>query len=747
MSIRFKPMDEAGSNSTLRIALIGNPNTGKSTLFSRLSGIHQRTGNYPGVTVEKRVGFSQHEGLAIEWIDLPGSYSLVPRSPDEWVTVDVLLGQQAGELPPDGVVCVLDASNLERNLYLLSQLLDLQIPVIVALNMVDLADRQGVEVDLQQLAGQLDVPVVATQANKHVGVDDLLTAVCQIRKIEQPSQFIKFPELFEVTEKKLAGELEQSDPPLHLPRFLLQRLLLQDDPEVGRRILGEELAGRMQPQLVTLRESLQNEGIHLASVEATSRYGWVGEIAKLAVEKRSVSQVVISWADRLDRILVHKFFGTVVFLGLMLLMFQSIFAWADPLMGLIESFTGWIGEQVAGVLPEGLFQSLIVDGVIAGVGGVLVFLPQILILFLFIGLLEDCGYMARAAFLMDRLMAKIGLNGKSFIPLLSSFACAIPGIMATRTIENPRDRLITILVAPLMSCSARLPVYTVLIAAFIPDKTWAGGWIGLQGFVMFAMYLLGIVVAIGMAFTLKKTLLRGASSPFLLELPPFKVPSAKTVASRVLERGGSFVKRAGTLILSVTVLVWAAATFPQSDKTEQDYESAAAALQTQFATDINSDEAYESAMVELDNRFASRRLRESFLGRAGQAVEPMVRPLGWDWKIGCAVLASFPAREVVIGTMGVIYQLGGDQDEQSQPLREALKQDRWETTGEPVFNVPVALSIMVFFALCAQCSSTLVVIWRETASWQWPLFTFGYMTGLAYVAAFMTYQIGNLLGA
>lgn len=355
--------------------------------------------------------------------------------------------------------------------------------------------------------------------------------------------------------------------------------------------------------------------------------------------------------------------------------------------------------------------------------------------------------MARAAFLMDRLMAKIGLNGKSFIPLLSSFACAIPGIMATRTIENPRDRLITILVAPLMSCSARLPVYTVLIAAFIPDKTWAGGWIGLQGFVMFAMYLLGIVVAIGMAFTLKKTLLRGASSPFLLELPPFKVPSAKTVASRVLERGGSFVKRAGTLILSVTVLVWAAATFPQSDKTEQDYESAAAALQTQFATDINSDEAYESAMVELDNRFASRRLRESFLGRAGQAVEPMVRPLGWDWKIGCAVLASFPAREVVIGTMGVIYQLGGDQDEQSQPLREALKQDRWETTGEPVFNVPVALSIMVFFALCAQCSSTLVVIWRETASWQWPLFTFGYMTGLAYVAAFMTYQIGNLLGA
>lgn len=740
-------MDEAGSNSTLRIALIGNPNTGKSTLFSRLSGIHQRTGNYPGVTVEKRVGSSQHDGLAIEWIDLPGTYSLVPRSPDEWVTVDVLLGQQAGELPPDGVVCVLDASNLERNLYLLSQLLDLKIPVIVALNMVDLAERQGVRVDLQQLAGQLDVPVVATQANKHVGVDDLLSAVCQIRKIEQPSQSIKFPELFEATEINLARELEHLDPPLHLPRFLLQRLLLQDDIEVSQRILGEELAGRMQSQLVTLRQSLKSEGIHLASVEATSRYGWVGEIAKRAVEKRPVSQVAISWADRLDRILVHKVFGTVVFLGLMLLMFQSIFAWADPLMGLIESFTGWIGEQVAGVLPEGLFQSLIVDGVIAGVGGVLVFLPQILILFLFIGLLEDCGYMARAAFLMDRLMAKIGLNGKSFIPLLSSFACAIPGIMATRTIENPRDRLITILVAPLMSCSARLPVYTVLIAAFIPDKTWAGGWIGLQGFVMFAMYLLGIVVAIGMAFTLKKTLLRGASSPFLLELPPFKVPSAKTVAARVLERGGSFVKRAGTLILSVTVLVWAAATFPQSEKTQQDYEFAAAELKTEFETDSNSAEAYESAMVELDNRFASRRLRESLLGRAGKAVEPMVRPLGWDWKIGCAVLASFPAREVVIGTMGVIYQLGGEQDEQSQPLREALKQDRWESTGEPVFNVPVALSIMVFFALCAQCASTLVVIWRETASWQWPLFTFAYMTGLAYVAAFMTYQIGNLLGA
>jgi ferrous iron transport protein B len=729
-------MDSSSSETTLRIALIGNPNTGKSTLFSRLSGIRQRTGNYPGVTVEKRVGLSCHNNLEIEWIDLPGTYSLVPRSPDEWIAVDVLVGHQMGEPRPDGVVCVLDASNLERNLFLLSQLLDLQIPVVVALNMVDLATQHGVVVDRHSLSEQLGVPVVATQANKRVGIDELLTQVCELKNSAGHNHRVSFPNEFEKVEQQLQTELSELDPPQELPRFLLQRLLLQDDVDARTRILGERDAAKFETRLGEMRTALVSEGVNLTSVEATARYGWIAEVSRQAVVKKA-NEVVLTWADRLDRVLVHKVWGTLIFLALMLLVFQSIFAWADPLMGLIESITGWVGEKAAAVLPDGLLESLVVDGVIAGVGGVLVFLPQILILFFFIGVLEDCGYMARAAFLMDRLMAKIGLNGKSFIPLLSSFACAIPGIMATRTIENPRDRLITILVAPLMSCSARLPVYTVLIAAFIPEKTWLGGWLGLQGIVMFSMYMLGILVAIGVAFTLKQTVLRGASSPFLLELPAFKTPSIKIVALRMVERGGAFVKRAGTLILSVTVLVWAAATFPKNQATEAEYQAAMQHIES------SSSAVTEEDLVVLENRFAARRLRESFLGQAGQAVEPVVRPLGWDWKIGCAVLASFPAREVVIGTMGVIYQLGGEQDEESVPLREALKRDRWESTGQLVFNVPVALSMMVFFALCAQCASTLVVIWRETASWRWPIFTFAYMTGLAYLAAYLTFQIGS----
>ncbi len=731
-------MDSSSSETTLRVALIGNPNTGKSTLFSRLSGIHQRTGNYPGVTVEKRVGISRHKEMQIEWIDLPGTYSLVPRSPDEWIAVDVLVGNQSGEPRPDGVVCVLDASNLERNLFLLSQLLDLQIPVVVALNMVDLATQHGIVVDRQSLSEQLGVPVVATQANKRVGIEELLSQVTQLKNAPGHSHQVAFPEAFEATEQQLQQELSEIAPPQQLPRFLVQRLLLQDDSDARNRILGAREAAVFEDRLAEMRTALVTAGVNLTSVEATARYGWIAEVSRHVVVKKT-SHVALTWADRLDRVLVHKVWGTLIFLALMLLVFQSIFAWADPLMGVIESLTGWVGEKAAVVLPDGLLESLVVDGVIAGVGGVLVFLPQILILFFFIGVLEDCGYMARAAFLMDRLMAKIGLNGKSFIPLLSSFACAIPGIMATRTIENPRDRLITILVAPLMSCSARLPVYTVLIAAFIPETTWLGGWLGLQGMVMFAMYMLGILVAIGMAFTLKKTLLRGAASPFLLELPAFKTPSIKIVALRMLERGGAFVKRAGTLILSVTVLVWAAATFPQYQATEADYKTELEQLES--TSTVTAED-----LAALENRFAARRLRESFLGQAGQAVEPVVRPLGWDWKIGCAVLASFPAREVVIGTMGVIYQLGGEQDEESVPLREALKRDRWEATGEPIFNVPVALSIMVFFALCAQCASTLVVIWRETASWRWPLFTFAYMTGLAYVAAYLTFQVGRQFG-
>jgi ferrous iron transport protein B len=434
---------------------------------------------------------------------------------------------------------------------------------------------------------------------------------------------------------------------------------------------------------------------------------------------------------------------------MMALVFQTIFIWADlgPMTWINDGFA-WLGEQVEARMAEGALRSLLVDGVIAGVGGVIVFLPQILILFFFMAILEDCGYMARAAYLMDKLMVRVGLSGKSFIPLLSSFACAIPGVMATRVIENRRDRLTTILVAPLMSCSARLPVYTILIAAFIPSETYLGGALNLQGMTLFAMYLLGVVAAIAVAWVLKKTLLKGPTPPFVMELPSYKMPSPSTVLYRMFERGWAFVRRAGTLILMVSIVVWAALYYPHDESAAQaDLNAQRAALRTQLAeTDISSEEAQRlgQQLSQLDTPEAldGAYQRQSYLGQAGRFIEPVVKPLGWDWRIGSAAIASFPAREVVVATLGIIYNLGGEVDESSPTLQEALQTATWEGTNRPVFNVPVALSIMVFFALCAQCASTLVIIKRETNSWGWPLLTFVYMTTLAYVGALVTYQIG-----
>lgn len=722
----------------LRIALIGNPNTGKSTLFSAVSGVAQRTGNYPGVTVEKKIGVSQHHGRTIEWIDLPGTYSLVPRSPDEWVAVDVLVGRQTGEPMPDAIVCVVDASNLERNLFLLTQLLDLERPVVLALNMIDSAQCHGIKVDAAKLSQRLGIPVVPTQAHRGQGIQELIAAAVSAAGAPAGGERVPFPEIVESWEQRLAKRLASSGLVVEpFPRFLRHRLLLQTDSETTRRIVGAGLASEVAPWLVESSQALQAAGIASASVEPMTRYAWISERLDGVVE-RSERSSAATWSDRLDRVLVHKVWGTAIFVLLMGLVFQTIFAGAEPLMGAIETGIGWVGEQVASMMPDGVLESLVVDGVIAGVGGVLVFLPQIMILFGFIAILEDCGYMARAAFLMDRLMARIGLNGKAFIPLLSSFACAIPGVMATRTIENRRDRFITMLVAPLMSCSARLPVYTLLIAAFIPDQTWAGGWIGLQGLTLFSMYALGVVVAIVVALVLRTTLFRGETTPFLLELPSFKFPSLKVVVLRMVDRGMAFVKRAGTLILAVTVLVWAAASFPVDAAKEAAHAERVAALEARG-------EAGAEVLAEAETLRQAERLRESALGQAGIAIEPLVKPLGWDWKIGCAVIASFPAREVVIGTMGVIYQLGADEDESSESLRESLQAATWDGTDRKVFSVPVALSLMVFFSLCAQCASTLVIIGRETSSWRWPIFTFVYMTTLAYLAAWATYQIGSRL--
>jgi ferrous iron transport protein B len=763
-------------------ALIGNPNTGKTTLFNALSGLRQRVGNYPGVTVETKKGAATCAGRPFDLVDLPGTYSLAPRSPDEMVAVDVILGQQAGEARPDVVVAIVDASNLERNLYLTTQALELGVPVVVALNMIDVARSQGVTVDAGRLSHQLGVPVVPVQANKGLGLDRLREAIAAAAGAGPPPRTAPFPEAFEREAQALhraAGE--------DVPAFLVRRLLLDVGGYTEERLAARRGAS-LREEVRQARARLAAAGCPVPAVEARSRYAWVRQVTAGCVERPRERPVTAT--DRLDRVLTHRVWGTLIFLAVMALVFQAIFTGARPLMKLLGDGKDFLADFLRGSLPPGPFTSLLTDGVLEGVGSVVVFLPQILILFAFIALLEDCGYMARAAFLMDRVMARCGLSGKSFIPLLSSVACAVPGIMATRVIEDRRDRLTTILVAPLMSCSARLPVYILLIAAFLT----AGYPSWLPGVAMFGLYAVGLVAAPLMALALKRTLLRGQTPVFVMEMPAYKRPSLRLVLRRMFDSGWAFVRRAGTLILASMVVVWALLYFPNAEGPEMT-QSFIARLQSepapdeQFLAQVRRDgltfdlhrdwlrrqvedlqeeaKKYEEGAVPEDvrkaldartaelNELTGRWQRQSWLGRAGRAIEPAVRPLGWDWKVGTAALASFPAREVVVGTLGIIYNEGKVDTEEIRTaedptrlrLAQALQAATWDDDpGRKVFTVPAALSLLVFFALCCQCASTLAVIRRETRSWRWPLFTFTYMTVLAYLAALVVYQVGTALG-
>src|SRR4051794_40814128 len=723
---------------TIRVALLGNPNTGKSTLFTALAGARQRVGNYPGGTAEKKTGTMRYAEQHFELIDLPGTYSLAPRSPDEMVTVDVLLGRRDHAESPDVVLSIVDASNLERNLYLVSQALSLGLPTVVALNMVDIAKERQIEIDVDALSKRLGVPVVEVQANRRLGLEKLQAALAAEvarppRERENP-----FPQAFQQQASEF-GTWLNANSSRPVPQFLVERLLLDGDGYLESELLNGTAATGSQ-KLRIAREALAAANMPVPAVEAMARYDWVARVVNGVTRRPEGHQRTAT--DRIDAVLTHKVWGTLIFIATMAVLFSSIFVLAVPLMDLIDGAKVSLGKVVTDVLPAGALQSLVVDGIIGGVGAVVIFLPQILILFFFIALLEDCGYMARAAFLMDRLMAGVGLSGKSFIPLLSSFACAVPGIMATRVIENRRDRLATILIAPLMSCSARLPVYVILIGAFVPAHYYLGGVLGLQGIVLFSMYAVGTIAAICVAWVLKKTVLRGETPPFVMELPTYKIPAARIVGVRMAERGWAFLARAGTVIFAVTIVVWALSYSPRSaDRVATEIANRRAAVQSDAAAIEKFDKAENIAAIE-----ASLHQRYSFLGQAGQWIEPAVRPLGWDWRIGCAAIASFPAREVVMGVLGVIYQLGGDVDVHSEDvqheLQAQLRAARWDDSGKPVYNLPVALSIMVFFALCAQCAATLAVIRRETNSWRWPAFTFTYMTVLAYVGALLTYQIG-----
>ncbi len=712
------------------VALVGNPNAGKSTLFNALSGLRQHVGNYPGVTVEMKKGDFVVDGRRVELIDLPGTYSLAARSPDEMVAVDLLLGRQPSEPRPDLIISVVDASNLERHLYLTTQLMELGVPVIVALNMIDMAKSQGITIDAERLAKSLQVTVVPIQANAGTGLDSLRAEIVRAADGGVAPAANLLPEPILRESEALHGSLNGEIPP-----FLARRLLL-DVGGYTEQWLTAKRGPEWHQTLLDARLRLSESGCPVPAAEAKARYAWIRAATAMAITKPAIRPV--STTDRLDTILTHKLWGTLVFLALMFVVFQAIFVGAEPLMGAIDAVTKWLASLVEGVLPVGPLRSLITDGVITGVGGVIKFLPQILLLFAFIAFLEDCGYMARAAFLMDKIMSRCGLSGKSFIPMLSSIACAIPGVMAARVIENRRDRIATILVAPLMSCSARLPIYGLMIGAFLT----VGRPFWLKGFTLFVMYMIGFLVAPIVALILKRTLLRGATPIFVMELPTYRRPSLKAILRRMFDAGWAFVRRAGTLILASMIIVWALLYFPNTDENGQKYEERIAAI-TEKAEATEGEDAKAEGEKAV-NALRSEWKRTSLLGRVGRSMEPVFAPLGWDWKIGVAALASFPAREVIVGTLGILYQEGDiDSDEKKDQLQNTIR-DRW--SEDPIrgpYVVPIALSVMVFFALCCQCASTLAVIRRETKSWAWPAFTFAYMTILAYIGAFLTFQIGR----
>lgn len=685
------------------IALAGNPNSGKTTLFNAFTKLRQKVGNYPGVTVEKKTGtLVLAKDRVVNVLDLPGTYSLAVRSPDEQIARDVLLGRAHDTAKPDVVICVVDANNLERNLYLVSQIQDLGVPMIIALNMMDEIERQGKEIDVAVLSLEFGVPVVPMVANQNKGIEEIKQVIacgvqaCYTRKWrmsadleEQLAQIVRLLKHHEGMEHYEA--FSEAVSILSIGRTLKK----ETDPK--ERFYKEELIS----QINLIQEDLKKQGLRVRSAAVEARYDWIKSVIKKAVIDYSKKGADLT--DKLDAILTHKVFGWLIFLGIMAFMFYMIFTVATYPMDWINAAFGSLSDFVVRVFPEGDLRDLTANGIIAGVGGVVIFLPQILILFFFIGLLQDTGYMARAAFIMDRAMSKVGLHGKSFIPLLSSFACAIPGIMAARTIESNKDRLVTILIAPLMSCSARLPVYMIMIAVLIPS---ASNWE--KSGIMLAMYLLGMAGAGLMAWIFKNTLLKRQKPIFIMELPPYRLPSLKAVLLHMWERSRLFLKRAGTVILMLSIILWALMTYPKHE-------------------DLNADEA----------------LRQSYAGQIGSFLEPAIKPLGYDWRIGIGLIGSFAAREVFVSTMNIVFNL--DKNEETIVLRDAFRRARWPD-GRPLFTPLVCISLMIFFVFALQCMSTIAVVWRETGGWQWPLFQLGYMTALAYIAAFLVFHIGRWLG-
>ena len=702
------------------VAVVGNPNSGKSTLFNRLTGLRQRIGNYPGVTVERHVGTMKVGDRSVELVDLPGTHALSAHSLEEQIAVDVILGHMEGTVTPDGILAVVDATNLYQGLYLVQQLLELECPLIVALTMSDAAEIEGLRIDVDGLRKHLGgVPVCPVVATTGQGVEALREALGNVTALPPPTPGQTWPELTTAARTLAAGANDEI-------RLAEVERLLVDGPSDARGSFLDRLGDGAEERLQALRSELFGDEPPLAA-EARQRYRWVRSVLDEVVQH---SPPFYGWQARITNWLNRPVPGTIGLFLVMAIVFQAVFAWATPIMDLIDGATAVLGGRVNETLGDGALSSLIADGVIAGVGSVVIFLPQILILFLFIILLEDSGYLARAAYLMDRAMRSVGLSGQSIIPMISSFACAVPGIMATRVIPNRRDRIATILAAPFMTCSARLPVYALLIAAFVPAKKI--GFMNLQGLVLFGLYMFGIIMGILTALLIRQTALRGPKPPFALMLPAFRRPNVRTVLMQLLGRAKVFLYRAGTVIFSVAVVVWALAYYPRSADVEP-----FVAEQQQAAEARLSGEELERALAGIRNQGAALQLEQSWLGRAGHFVEPVFAPLGWDWRVSSAVIAGFPAREVVVAVLGTVYAVGDEADEAT--LSGRLKSARWPD-GSPVFTLPMVLGLLVFYACCLQCAATLAVIRRETNTWRWPAFAWIYMTSIGYFGALIVYQ-------
>ena len=697
----------------IKVALVGNPNTGKSTLFNRLTGLNQKIGNFPGITVDKKTGFTKLvDGKDAEVIDLPGTYSLYPKSNDESIVFQVL-ADKANSSHPDVVVLIVDASNLKRNMLLFSQVADLGIPMVLALNMTDLSDKQGIYIHVDKLAKKLGVQVIPISARNNVGIDKLKAAITYTNKVATQINAVEInylaPEAIDAIKEKI-----NSDNDYYALQILHQHEHLTFFSE------------KEQAEIEEIEQSNHFESSKIQAAETIARYKHLSTIlADVVIDKGTAEK--FSFSDKLDSILTHKVWGFAIFLLILFVIFNAIFAWSSYPMDWIESGFGFITEKGHEYLPAGMLTDLVLDGIIAGLGGIFVFIPQIAILFAFISILEDTGYMARVTFMMDKLMSKVGLNGKSVVPMIGGLACAVPSIMAARNIENWKDRMITIMVTPLISCSARLPVYILLISLIIPSKT-IFGIISLQGLALMVMYLISFVAAILVAWVMKIIIKAREKSYFIMELPVYRMPRWKNVFYTMYEKSRTFVFEAGKVIIAISIILWVMASFGPGNRF------------------TNIDTKYQTALLDttktehVKTLIATEKLENSYVGILGHWIEPAIRPLGYDWKIGIGLITSFAAREAFVGTMATIYSVDGG-DEDTSTIRERMASSVNSKTGLPVYSFATGISLMLFYAFAMQCMSTVAIVYRETKGWKWPVIQLVYMTAMAYFAALIAYQL------